>query len=601
MDEKGSQNRSSIVLQRCSFDFYPRALPNGRLLNLCRSYKQVYIQELKQDDLLAVCRRESPDMDVDILKAMIRFNSRIHVESSIKRNLGTDGAPWEFNLRDVLRWIHLTNLRSRAGGEFDPSSHLSPIYLQRFRTQKDRVRVAQIFEEEFPALTVHRDVARPSAAPTALQVGRAPFKVGRRNLRRSRGSMLQQQLATSEAAGSCLNQGWMVILVGNHGSGKTTLAKLFAEQMGYPLEVIPMNPSVDTTDLLGNFEQVDSSRGLISLIQAVVEMCEEASSRSIAHMTPSDAQALQLLRRALNISLANATWPELVINARKVLSMTEAPELESLLDSLSQQMQLVDVGRFDWVDGPLVRAMKSGRWVLLDNANLCSPAVLDRLNSLTEANGSLTLSERGLVNGEVVVLRPHPNFRLLMTLDPAYGELSRAMRNRGVEMFLDANLGVEVEVSTSHHHLHPIPSTPSVSSPVFSSQHLRRGMFDNPRSVRRLKLHGSRNSESVKSTLNLLSAILKGGPSPSIVFMSAFVNYATSPLEWNRTLRALPLILTNEEAGLQAVQLFKDIWNGPLSALMQRPTSSTATAPSDEYIWKASSPCLLFLPAPHRG
>lgn len=271
-------------------------------------------------------------MDVDILQAMIKFNSRIHEETSIQRKLGMDGAPWEFNLRDVLRWIHLTNLRSRAGGEFDPSSYLSPIYLQRFRTPKDRVRVAQIFEEEFPALTVHRDAPRLSAAPTALQVGRTPFKLGRRNLRQSRGFMLQEQLATSEAAGTCLNQGWMVILVGNHGSGKTTLAKLFAEQMGYSLEVIPMNPSVDTTDLLGNFEQVDSSRSLNSLIKSVVEMCEEASSRSIAHMTPSDAQALQLLRRSINVSLANANWSELVNNARKVLSITEAPELESLLD-----------------------------------------------------------------------------------------------------------------------------------------------------------------------------------------------------------------------------------------------------------------------------
>ncbi|KAJ7797646.1 hypothetical protein B0H14DRAFT_51305 [Mycena olivaceomarginata] len=90
-------------------------------------------------------------------------------------------------------------------------------------------------------------------------------------------------------------------------------------------------------------------------------------------------------------------------------------------------------GRFEWVDGPLIRAMKQGDWLLLDGANLCNPSVLDRLNSLCEVNGFLTLSERGYVDGLVQILRPHPNFRIFMSVDPQYGELSRAMRNRGIE------------------------------------------------------------------------------------------------------------------------------------------------------------------------
>ena len=39
-------------------------------------------------------------------------------------------------------------------------------------------------------------------------------------------------------------------------------------------------------------------------------------------------------------------------------------------------------GRFVWVDGPLITAMEEGSWLLLDNANLCNPSVLDRLNPL---------------------------------------------------------------------------------------------------------------------------------------------------------------------------------------------------------------------------
>ena len=78
--------------------------------------------------------------------------------------------------------------------------------------------------------------------------------------------------------------------------------------------------------------------------------------------------------------------------------------------------------------------MTAGDWLVIDNANLCNASVLDRINSLCETNGSLVLSERGTVGGVAQVLRPHPQFRLFMTLDPKHGELSRAMRNRGVEV-----------------------------------------------------------------------------------------------------------------------------------------------------------------------
>jgi hypothetical protein len=93
-------------------------------------------------------------------------------------------------------------------------------------------------------------------------------------------------------------------------------------------------------------------------------------------------------------------------------------------------------GRFEWIDGVLINALEKGHWLLIDNANLCNPSVLDRLNPLFENDGVLMVNERGLVNGEVKVIKPHPNYRMFMTVDPRNGELSRAMRNRGVEIAL---------------------------------------------------------------------------------------------------------------------------------------------------------------------
>ncbi|GIY25827.1 hypothetical protein CDAR_600181 [Caerostris darwini] len=93
-------------------------------------------------------------------------------------------------------------------------------------------------------------------------------------------------------------------------------------------------------------------------------------------------------------------------------------------------------GQFEWVDSILINAAKKGDWLLIDDANFCSPSVLDRLNSLLEPGGVLTITEQGVVQGDLRTIKPHPDFRIFLTMNPRNGEISRAMRNRGVEIYV---------------------------------------------------------------------------------------------------------------------------------------------------------------------
>ncbi|CAB1097864.1 unnamed protein product [Ectocarpus sp. CCAP 1310/34] len=104
---------------------------------------------------------------------------------------------------------------------------------------------------------------------------------------------------------------------------------------------------------------------------------------------------------------------------------------------------------FCWSDGVLVQALERGDWIVLDGANLCSASVLDRLNPLLEPGGVLPLTECGTSSGASPTghrtIRPHSNFRLFLTADPSCGEVSRAMRNRCVEVsLLDAPPAVTI-------------------------------------------------------------------------------------------------------------------------------------------------------------
>lgn len=67
--------------------------------------------------------------------------------------------------------------------------------------------------------------------------------------------------------------------------------------------------------------------------------------------------------------------------------------------------------------------------MLIDNVNLCSAAVLDRLNALLEPDGELAIGERGVdQNGKMFTVKPHKDFRLFLTMDPKHGEISRYKR-----------------------------------------------------------------------------------------------------------------------------------------------------------------------------
>lgn len=55
---------------------------------------------------------------------------------------------------------------------------------------------------------------------------------------------------------------------------------------------------------------------------------------------------------------------------------------------------------------------------------------------MVEQSGSITINECGTVDGKPMVLHPHSKFRVFLTVNPTFGEVSRAMRNRGVEIYM---------------------------------------------------------------------------------------------------------------------------------------------------------------------
>jgi len=447
-------------------------------------FTQVHIEKLTKTDLLYIVESVYPLLSKDIIAKMVEFNQTIYNDAIVERAWAQKGGPWEFNLRDLFRWCDLM-IANQAEGMLLPREFVSLVYSQRMRTMKDRELVCTKYEETFREQSLGEPVKQVIITREFIQIGNAVLRRkenGGRSQSRTDGGrplrILNRSLEPLCALMNCISMNWLAILIGSSGTGKTSMVKLLAQLTGNHLEIMSMNSAIDTTELLGGFEQADLNRHLEmifkqiqTLLYGIIASLVCSSSRDVhdascTNAALSDAQDLFSKLESITVSTNSNTNHDtsadefknvlgkiqsildLLSRVREISSKmsiessvtNEINRLSGCLNDIKNRLEveksLSHDGRFEWIDSVLVQCLQSGHWLLIDNVNFCSASVLDRLNALLEPNGVLTVSERGVVDGQVPSITPHKDFRLIFTMDARNGEISRAMRNRGVEIYI---------------------------------------------------------------------------------------------------------------------------------------------------------------------
>lgn len=405
----------------------------------------VYADAYSRHDLESICCRLFPLVGHELIRRLVLFVTELDVQVSRNHALGARGSPWEFNLRDSLRWLQL--LSSRLG--LCPAGHaqdfLESLFAQRFRTADDQDSVRKIFYDTTTTKVCNHQLY-VNLSVKSLQVGLAllPRKELIQRVTSSMTTALDvHKLPLLETLMLSVQHSWPVILVGSSGSGKSLLLETLAASVGIELDVFALSADVDATDLVGGYEQVDASRSykrVLSGVENVVRLiiAEYMVSPQAGQLTDDLSLLLDLLYQLS----AHCDMVESAVILQNIFDKTrhlQNPALLKLMEEakpLLQRTHGTDTARFEWVDGNLVTAIREGHWIVLDNANLVSASVLDRLNSLLEPNGSLIINEHPYEDGSARIITPHPNFRIFLTMDPQYGEVSSAMRNRAIEIFV---------------------------------------------------------------------------------------------------------------------------------------------------------------------
>ncbi|XP_016311670.1 midasin-like [Sinocyclocheilus anshuiensis] len=513
-----------------------RGLPRSFL----NRFTQVYVDVLTNEDMQFIGDSIFPNIDNVIISKMVQFSNRLVQEVTVERKWGQRGGPWEFNLRDLFRWCQLMQT-DQSPGFFNPGQHVGLVYADRMRTEADKAQVLAVFRKVFGEdFEPYMGSRQFHITPLSLQLG---YSV----LQRSGGapialdpplSITHHSLRPLEALMKCVEMGWMVILVGPTASGKSSLVHLLALLTGHRLRVMAMNSAMDTTELLGGFEQVDiirpwqqvlesmdyvvamvTRRGLMSLDGAVQDteflLSTWSTFRRWLREEGLDTTEGMVTFEALNkLEVIIVLLHKLNLKLKVLTDMSKLQmDFTLLKERLAQMQDGWTHGGFEWLDGTLVQALQAGDWLLMDNVNFCSPSVLDRLNALLEPGGALTINERGIIDGTIPTITPHPNFRLFLTMDPTHGEISRAMRNRGVEIYIPGeHEGVCWDTVDLKMVLHTLGVTGDCVCDLLISIHseIKNTIWDSPASSMSSLLHAASHlSGQLQRGVDLPSALLQ--------------------------------------------------------------------------------------------
>lgn len=340
-------------------------------------FSRVHVELLQRADLLFIAGVLYPSVPGSLLEQMVEVLNAFHQDARDARAFGAVGGPWEFNLRDLLRWCELiTSSSSSANMELNlvARHYADMLFVRRMRTPEDRTHVLAVLDKLLLSGKLQRE---PTVLlnPSVVEIGWA--KLARHQLTEApvlleKYALLPAFTSLLESVAECISLNWMCLLVGPSSSGKTASVRALAQLCGKDLLELPLNNGTDTSDLLGGFEQVDMVRKRHLLVASVDDIFSSLMANALAYSFTEIGTVRELATKWSEVRRTTSSASRTASEAGKMLS-----QLSGFCEGISNEIAKTDIsehlqraqalvaaiqaggddmdGRFEWVDGSLTR------------------------------------------------------------------------------------------------------------------------------------------------------------------------------------------------------------------------------------------------------
>ena len=235
-----------------------------------------------------------------------------------------------------------------------------------------------------------------------------------------------------------------VLLVGETGSGKTSVCQIYADAVARRLYSLSCHQNTETADLIGGLRPVRNRAAVKT--EVLREVSAVLRDTGVSEPLLDEDSALSWINKQL-----------------KHHNLSE--DSRTILEECRRKLVRLNA-IFEWRDGSLVEAMRKGDIFLLDEISLADDSVLERLNSVLEPSRTIVLAERGGDDIDHADVHAMDSFKIIATMNPGgdYGkkELSPALRNRFTEIWvppLQEQEDLELIISSSWEHSALLPYT----------------------------------------------------------------------------------------------------------------------------------------------
>ena len=435
------------------------------LYKLC---DKIVVKPFPDDEMRHIIITKWPNLNLIIDRILKMYHLLLEDSHFSSQNINTsfcNVSSRSISFRDILKWCNRVSNYFKLVLDNNQRENLlldaSDCFLQSLSSVNDRITIAEAIGVQFNIAEKISNQICTQRRPEIKRVNEKAISIGRIQLKKIEReesiftnkwdpffSKTQQSMLLLERLACCVNHYEPVLLVGETGTGKTSTVQFLCHLLNRKLVVVNMNQQSDTCDLLGGYKPIE----LKFLIDPLRKEFEELFQLSF------NVKQNEKFLRNVWLCFKQKSWTKyfkvighiqqqaLLCRTRTLKQLKEADrkailERWKILGTKVNQMKskIKDaVLAFSYVDGTLVKCMKNGDWILLDEINLAESETLQCLASILEnEKDNLYLLDKA--DGKPIV--KHADFRLFACMNPSTDvgkkDLPLGIRNRFSEFFVE--------------------------------------------------------------------------------------------------------------------------------------------------------------------